>query len=129
MADSYPALRPAASDSPGLAPARGYSQPSRMEKTSWTSDIAWVAVSRSRPQLEAIGRPCTARRATLPLAAGIATFLLRAGRGALGSVASARGLPIRLYQPRACCQPRLRLNEHLAHPGDLVFRHACKMGL
>ena len=27
------------------------------------------------------------------------------------------------------CQPGLRLNEHLAHPGDLVFRHACKMGL
>jgi bifunctional non-homologous end joining protein LigD len=25
--------------------------------------------------------------------------------------------------------PGLRLNEHLAHPGDLVFRHACKMGL
>jgi ATP dependent DNA ligase domain len=28
-----------------------------------------------------------------------------------------------------CCQPGLRLNEHLAQPGDLVFRHACKMGL
>jgi bifunctional non-homologous end joining protein LigD len=27
------------------------------------------------------------------------------------------------------CQPGLRLNEHLAHPGELVFRHACKMGL
>jgi bifunctional non-homologous end joining protein LigD len=27
------------------------------------------------------------------------------------------------------CQPGLRLNEHLAHPGDIVFRHACKMGL
>jgi ATP-dependent DNA ligase len=27
------------------------------------------------------------------------------------------------------CQPGLRLNEHLAHPGDAVFRHACKMGL
>jgi bifunctional non-homologous end joining protein LigD len=25
--------------------------------------------------------------------------------------------------------PGLRLNEHLTHPGDLVFRHACKMGL
>jgi bifunctional non-homologous end joining protein LigD len=25
--------------------------------------------------------------------------------------------------------PGLRLNEHLPHPGDLVFRHACKMGL
>ena len=26
--------------------------------------------------------------------------------------------------------PGLRLNEHLAHPeGDVVFRHACKMGL
>jgi bifunctional non-homologous end joining protein LigD len=23
----------------------------------------------------------------------------------------------------------LRLNEHLTHPGDVVFRHACKMGL
>jgi bifunctional non-homologous end joining protein LigD len=23
----------------------------------------------------------------------------------------------------------LRLNEHLAHDGELVFRHACKMGL
>jgi bifunctional non-homologous end joining protein LigD len=27
------------------------------------------------------------------------------------------------------CPPGLRLNEHLAHPGDVVFRHACKMGL
>ena len=25
--------------------------------------------------------------------------------------------------------PGLRLNEHPAQPGDLVFRHACKMGL
>ena len=25
--------------------------------------------------------------------------------------------------------PGLHLNEHLAHPGDTVFRHACKMGL
>jgi len=25
--------------------------------------------------------------------------------------------------------PGLHLNEHLAHPGDVVFRHACKMGL
>jgi ATP-dependent DNA ligase len=25
--------------------------------------------------------------------------------------------------------PGLRLNEHLAHPGELVFRHAYKMGL
>jgi bifunctional non-homologous end joining protein LigD len=25
--------------------------------------------------------------------------------------------------------PGLRLNEHLTHPGDAVFRHACKMGL
>jgi bifunctional non-homologous end joining protein LigD len=25
--------------------------------------------------------------------------------------------------------PGLRLNEHLSHPGDAVFRHACKMGL
>src|SRR6516225_1607688 len=25
--------------------------------------------------------------------------------------------------------PGLRLNEHLAHPGDVVFQHACKMGL
>jgi hypothetical protein len=21
------------------------------------------------------------------------------------------------------------LNEHITHPGDIVFRHACKMGL
>jgi bifunctional non-homologous end joining protein LigD len=27
------------------------------------------------------------------------------------------------------CPPGLRLNEHLTHPGELVFRHACKMGL
>ena len=27
------------------------------------------------------------------------------------------------------CQPGLRLTEHLSHPGDLVFCHACKMGL
>jgi bifunctional non-homologous end joining protein LigD len=25
--------------------------------------------------------------------------------------------------------PGVRLNEHLAQPGDIVFRHACKMGL
>jgi bifunctional non-homologous end joining protein LigD len=25
--------------------------------------------------------------------------------------------------------PGLRLNEHLAHPGELVFRHTCAMGL
>jgi bifunctional non-homologous end joining protein LigD len=25
--------------------------------------------------------------------------------------------------------PGLRLNGHLTHPGDVVFRHACKMGL
>jgi hypothetical protein len=25
--------------------------------------------------------------------------------------------------------PGLRLNQHLAHPGDVVFQHACKMGL
>jgi bifunctional non-homologous end joining protein LigD len=25
--------------------------------------------------------------------------------------------------------PGLRLNEHLAHPGDVVFQHACRMGL
>jgi ATP-dependent DNA ligase len=27
------------------------------------------------------------------------------------------------------CLPGLRLNEHLTHPGNVVFRHACKMGL
>ena len=27
------------------------------------------------------------------------------------------------------CLPGLRLNEHLAYPGDVVFQHACKMGL
>jgi bifunctional non-homologous end joining protein LigD len=27
------------------------------------------------------------------------------------------------------CLPGLRLNEHLPYPGDVVFRHACKMGL
>ena len=26
------------------------------------------------------------------------------------------------------CLPGLRLNEHLAQPGELVFRHACKLG-
>jgi bifunctional non-homologous end joining protein LigD len=25
--------------------------------------------------------------------------------------------------------PGLRINEHLPYPGDVVFRHACKMGL
>jgi bifunctional non-homologous end joining protein LigD len=25
--------------------------------------------------------------------------------------------------------PGVRLNEHLIHSGDVVFRHACKMGL
>ena len=24
---------------------------------------------------------------------------------------------------------RMRINEHLPYPGDVVFRHACKMGL
>jgi bifunctional non-homologous end joining protein LigD len=23
----------------------------------------------------------------------------------------------------------LQVNEHIEHPGDVVFRHACKMGL
>ena len=27
------------------------------------------------------------------------------------------------------CLPGLRLNEHLPHSGELVFRHACAMGL
>jgi hypothetical protein len=27
------------------------------------------------------------------------------------------------------CPPGLRINEHLPYPGDVVFRHACKMGL
>jgi bifunctional non-homologous end joining protein LigD len=27
------------------------------------------------------------------------------------------------------CPGGVRLNEHLAHPGDIVFRHACAMGL
>jgi ATP-dependent DNA ligase len=26
-------------------------------------------------------------------------------------------------------RPGLRINEHLDYPGDLIFRHACKMGL
>jgi bifunctional non-homologous end joining protein LigD len=26
-------------------------------------------------------------------------------------------------------KPGLKLNEHLAEPGDVVFRHACAMGL
>ena len=27
------------------------------------------------------------------------------------------------------CRPGIQFNQHLAHPGDVVFRHACKMGL
>jgi bifunctional non-homologous end joining protein LigD len=27
------------------------------------------------------------------------------------------------------CPPGARLNEHLTHSGDVVFRHACAMGL
>ena len=27
------------------------------------------------------------------------------------------------------CQIGLQLNEHIAEPGDVVFRHACKLGL
>jgi bifunctional non-homologous end joining protein LigD len=27
------------------------------------------------------------------------------------------------------CSPGVRLNEHLTHDGNVVFRHACKMGL
>ena len=26
-------------------------------------------------------------------------------------------------------KPGLQLNEHISEPGDVVFRHACKMGL
>jgi bifunctional non-homologous end joining protein LigD len=26
------------------------------------------------------------------------------------------------------CRPGVRFNEHLTHPGDIVLRHACKMG-
>jgi bifunctional non-homologous end joining protein LigD len=26
-------------------------------------------------------------------------------------------------------KPGLRLNEHIDEPGDIVFRHACRMGL
>jgi|SRR5262249_13605998 len=32
-------------------------------------------------------------------------------------------------EPAAWSLPGLRLNEHLAHDGESVFRHACKMGL
>ena len=27
------------------------------------------------------------------------------------------------------CRSELQFNQHFAHPGDIVFRHACKMGL
>jgi len=27
------------------------------------------------------------------------------------------------------CPPGVRFNQHIAHPGELVFRHACAMGL
>ena len=27
------------------------------------------------------------------------------------------------------CRGGLQYNQHLAHPGDIVFQHACKMGL
>ena len=27
------------------------------------------------------------------------------------------------------CLPGLRINEHLPYPGEMVFRHACKVGL
>jgi bifunctional non-homologous end joining protein LigD len=27
------------------------------------------------------------------------------------------------------CSVGLRVNTHLSHPGDVVFQHACKMGL
>ena len=27
------------------------------------------------------------------------------------------------------CLPGVQFNQHLAHPGDVVFQHACKMGL
>jgi bifunctional non-homologous end joining protein LigD len=27
------------------------------------------------------------------------------------------------------CRAGLQYNQHLEHPGDIVFRHACKMGL
>jgi ATP-dependent DNA ligase len=42
----------------------------------------------------------------------------RAARGA-------QGYACRLLRG---CPLRVRFNEHLAHPGDVVFRHACKLG-
>ena len=42
-----------------------------------------------------------------------------------------RSRPARQRSPACCagCLPGLRLNEHLTHPGDVVLRHACKLGL
>ena len=33
------------------------------------------------------------------------------------------------FETRKARQPGLRINEHLPYPGDVVFRHTCKMGL
>ena len=50
------------------------------------------------------------------------------------STARTYGGTIRDTQGDACqlasrMLPGLRINEHLPYPGDVVFRHACKMGL
>jgi bifunctional non-homologous end joining protein LigD len=34
-----------------------------------------------------------------------------------------------LASVRRGCRAGLQFNQHLQHPGDIVFRHACKMGL
>jgi bifunctional non-homologous end joining protein LigD len=49
------------------------------------------------------------------------------GRGPAPRVARGPQAPARHLAARG--QGGLQLNEHLAEPGDVVFRHACKLGL
>jgi bifunctional non-homologous end joining protein LigD len=61
-------------------------------------------------------------------------MLLRTRRTPSGFIDTQRREPLEtrkatLASPLRASLPGLRLNEHLAHPGDIVFQHACKMGL
>jgi hypothetical protein len=40
-----------------------------------------------------------------------------------------RGGVTRYHAPPGCPARGLLLNEHIDEPGDVVFRHACKLGL
>jgi ATP-dependent DNA ligase len=54
---------------------------------------------------------------------------LRRGDKHLASASAGARLASRAVRRWSSISPGLRLNEHLAYPGDVVFQHACKMGL